>query len=130
MTLWGGRFGAETDGLMREFGDSIRFDQRLYVADIQGSVAYAGGLARAGLITAGEHDQLVTGLAQVQAEFDAGTFQIQPGDEDIHTAVERGWANWWGRWRASCTPAAPATTRWPPTCASICWTRWPRCARL
>jgi argininosuccinate lyase len=36
-----------------------------------------------------ERDQLVTGLEQVRAEFDAGTFNIQPGDEDIHTAVER-----------------------------------------
>jgi len=89
MTLWGGRFTEETDALMRRFGDSIGFDRRLYAADIRGSVAYAGGLARAGLITAEERDQLTAGLEQVRAEFGAGTFQIQPGDEDIHTAVER-----------------------------------------
>ena len=89
MTLWGGRFTQETDALMRRFGDSIGFDRRLYAADIRGSVAYAGGLARAGLITAEERDQLTAGLEQVRAEFEAGTFQIQPGDEDIHTAVER-----------------------------------------
>jgi argininosuccinate lyase len=89
MTLWGGRFVAETDELMRRFGDSIGFDQRMYAADIQGSIAYAGALARVGLITAAEREQLISGLEQVRAEFDAGTFQIQPGDEDIHTAVER-----------------------------------------
>jgi argininosuccinate lyase len=89
MTLWGGRFTQETDVLMRRFGDSIGFDRRLYAADIRGSIAYAGGLARAGLITAEERDQLTAGLEQVRAEFEAGTFQIQPGDEDIHTAVER-----------------------------------------
>jgi len=89
MTLWGGRFGAETDELMRRFGDSIGFDRRMYGADIRGSVAYARGLARAGLITTEERDQLVAGLEQVRAEFDADTFQVQPGDEDIHTAVER-----------------------------------------
>jgi argininosuccinate lyase len=93
MALWGGRFSAEptaaTDELMRQFNDSIGFDRRMYRADVQGSIAYAGALAQAGLITTEERDQLVAGLEQARAEFDAGTFQIQPGDEDIHTAVER-----------------------------------------
>jgi argininosuccinate lyase len=89
MALWGGRFTAATDELMRRFNDSIGFDWRLYGTDIRGSIAYAGALARAGLITAEERDQLIAGLEQVCAEFDAGTFQIKPGDEDIHTAVER-----------------------------------------
>jgi argininosuccinate lyase len=99
MRLWGGRFAAEPAAasderlfftrLMQRFNDSIEFDRRLYEADVRGSVAYAGALAQAGVITATEHEQLVTGLGQVQDEFDAGTFQIEPGDEDIHTAVER-----------------------------------------
>jgi argininosuccinate lyase len=89
MTLWGGRFATEADELLRRFGDSIKFDQRLYAADIRGSVVYAAELARADLITGVECDQLLRGLEQVKAEFDAGAFQVQPGDEDIHTAVER-----------------------------------------
>jgi argininosuccinate lyase len=89
MTLWGGRFAEETDELMRRFNNSIGFDRRMYGADIRDSTAYAGALARAGLITSEERDQLVAGLEQVRAEFDASTFHIQPGDEDIHTAVER-----------------------------------------
>jgi argininosuccinate lyase len=89
MTLWGGPFSAATDELMRRFNDSIGFDWRMYRADIRGSVAYAAALARAGLITTEERDQLTAGLEQVRAEFDAGTFQVRPGDEDIHTAVER-----------------------------------------
>lgn len=89
MTLWEGRFVTATDRLMRHFNDSISFDRRMYRADVRGSIAYAAALARVGLITPEERDQLVAGLEQVRAEFDAGTFQIQPGDEDIHTAVER-----------------------------------------
>jgi argininosuccinate lyase len=89
MTLWGGRFTEERDELLKKFGDSIAFDQRLYAADVRGSVVYAAELARTGLITDEECDQLVKGLEQVKAEFDATTLQIQPGDEDIHTAVER-----------------------------------------
>ncbi|MCX7680349.1 MAG: argininosuccinate lyase [Anaerolineae bacterium] len=89
MKLWGGRFAAASDELMQRFGNSIGFDQRLYAADIRGSIAYAGALARAGLITAAELEQLTRGLEQVRAEFEAGTFQLLPDDEDIHTAVER-----------------------------------------
>jgi argininosuccinate lyase len=87
--LWGGRFGAGPDELMRRFGDSIGFDIRLWEADIAGSQAYARALARAGVITEDVCDRLLAGLAGVQAEFAAGRFQVQPGDEDIHTAVER-----------------------------------------
>jgi argininosuccinate lyase len=89
MPMWGGRFASATDELMKHFNDSIGFDQRMYAADIRASVAYAGALQQADLITAAEHDQLVSGLEQVRAEFDAGDFGILPGDEDIHTAVER-----------------------------------------
>jgi argininosuccinate lyase len=89
MALWGGRFRTATDELMRRFNDSIGFDRRMYAADVLGSVAYAGALARAGLITTEERDQIVVGLEQVRSEFDAGDFQVQPADEDIHTAVER-----------------------------------------
>ncbi len=89
MALWGGRFTQGTDELMKRFNDSIGFDRRMYAADIQGSIAYARALARAGLITGDERDQLLAGLKQVRAEFDGGSFQLEAGDEDIHTAVER-----------------------------------------
>lgn len=89
MTLWGGCFSGETDMLMRRFSDSIEIDRRMYTADIEGSIAYAGALGQAGLISEEERLALVAGLEEVRAEFDAGTFQVEPGDEDIHTAVER-----------------------------------------
>jgi argininosuccinate lyase len=89
MSLWNGRFAEKADELARRFGDSIGFDCRLASADIQGSIAYARALAQANLLTAWEHDQIVRGLEEVRAEFASGTFQIKPGDEDIHTAIER-----------------------------------------
>ncbi len=89
MTLWGGRFQAPTDEHMRRFNDSISFDQRMYSADIQASMAYARALARTGLLTEEELDQLAAGLEQVHDEFTAGAFEFELGDEDIHTAVER-----------------------------------------
>ncbi|MCJ7738570.1 MAG: argininosuccinate lyase, partial [Anaerolineae bacterium] len=89
MPLWGGRFKSGPDALLKEFGDSFRFDRRLFAADIRGSIAYASALEQAGLITADELTQLVTGLERVCDEFENDTFQTRPGDEDIHTAVER-----------------------------------------
>ena len=57
--------------------------------DIRGSQAYARALCGSGLLTAAERDSLVDGLGRVGAEWAAGSFEIKPGDEDIHTANER-----------------------------------------
>jgi argininosuccinate lyase len=89
MKLWGGRFEGKTDELMWQFNASISFDRRLWAADVQGSIAYAKALARASLITDAERDTLIGGLNAVRDEFEAGAFTFRPGDEDIHTAVER-----------------------------------------
>jgi argininosuccinate lyase len=87
--LWGGRYGVETDALMEQFGDSIRFDWRLYRADVRGSQAYARALVRAGILTEEEGQQIRGGLDRVLDEFESGAFAFAPSDEDIHTAVER-----------------------------------------
>ena len=89
MKLWGSRLQKKTDSLMERFNASIGFDRRLWAADIRGSMAYVQALERAGLITTEERDELLRGLEMVQAEFAEDRFQIQPTDEDIHTAVER-----------------------------------------
>ena len=87
--LWGGRFSGDTDALMRRFQDSIYFDVRLWAADIEGSMAYAKALARAGVISEEEADVLQDGLDEIRAEFSQNRFELKAGDEDIHTAVER-----------------------------------------
>ncbi|MCX7852390.1 MAG: argininosuccinate lyase [Caldilineales bacterium] len=87
--LWGGRFQGDTDPLMAQFNNSIGFDKRLCQADILGSQAYAEALFDAGILTAEELRQIVWGLDRVLDEWMSGRFEIKPGDEDIHTAVER-----------------------------------------
>lgn len=88
-SLWGGRFAEAANPLLRQFNDSIPFDKRLWLEDIFGSMAYANAIADAGLISTQERDILISGLEQVAEEWRGGQFQIAPGDEDIHTAVER-----------------------------------------
>jgi argininosuccinate lyase len=87
--LWGGRFQGQTDLLMEQFQDSLSFDQRLYLADIRGSQAYAQALVGAGILTSTECQAIQNGLDQVLQQFESGRFAFAPGDEDIHTAVER-----------------------------------------
>ncbi|KAI0082746.1 argininosuccinate lyase [Panus rudis PR-1116 ss-1] len=87
--LWGGRFTGKTDPLMHEFNQSLRYDKRMYAADIQGSIAYAKALQLVGILTEQERDKIVQGLTDVKKEWEDGVFEIQPDDEDIHTANER-----------------------------------------
>lgn len=87
--MWGGRFTKDIDDAFARLNASFGFDWRLYDVDIRGSMAYAKALARVGIVTDAERDTLIDGLQRVKVEFDAGTFEAQPGDEDIHTAVER-----------------------------------------
>ena len=87
--LWGGRYSGATDEMMWAFNASIGFDIRLAEADIKGSIAYARALQRVGVITEEEAQALVDGLRAVGKEFSRGEFDIRPGDEDVHTAVER-----------------------------------------
>jgi argininosuccinate lyase len=89
MKLWGGTFSEPPDALAYRFNASLGFDQRLWDADIRGSIAWAGALARAGVLTQPEAEHITSGLRQLHAEFAGGNFAFQPSDEDIHTAVER-----------------------------------------
>jgi argininosuccinate lyase len=88
-TLWGGRFSGPPDELLRRFGDSLPFDLRLAAVDVRGSIAYAGALERAGAIDGAERAELAAGLEAVGAALAAGSFAPGPGDEDVHTVVER-----------------------------------------
>ena len=89
MKLWGGRFTASPDELAAQFNQSLFFDQRLAEVDVQGSIAWAQGLQKAGVLTTEETSQIVQGLQTILEDILAGSFQPDDNDEDIHTAVER-----------------------------------------
>ena len=88
-TPWGGRFQSAPAELMERFNASIGFDRKLLAADIAGSVAYARALQRAGVLSAGELEQIEAGLKQVQEEFSAPDCALPDALEDIHMAVEQ-----------------------------------------
>jgi len=88
MKLWGGRFHKNTVFTAQDFTASIPFDRRMYKQDINGSIAHATMLAKCGIITEEEKDQIIAGLREILAEIEAGTFEFKVELEDIHMNVE------------------------------------------
>jgi argininosuccinate lyase len=86
---WAGRFTERADAAAERFTGSLGFDRRLWPHDIDGSVAWARALARAGILTEDERDRIVKGLEAVRGELAAGTFPFRAELEDIHMNIER-----------------------------------------
>jgi argininosuccinate lyase len=86
--LWGGRFSEATDAFVQRFTASVQFDQRMAAQDIKGSLAHADMLCRVGVLDAAELEEIEQGLAQIQAEIDAGSFQWSIELEDVHMNIE------------------------------------------
>ncbi len=89
MKLWGGRFTKETDDLAYAFNESLSFDQRLYRQDIEGSIAHVTMLAKQGILTEEERDQIIQGLEGIRADIESGVLVPDPTQyEDIHSFIE------------------------------------------
>ena len=86
--LWGGRFTKETDKLVYNFNASISFDQKFYKQDIRGSKAHVRMLAKQGILTEEERDQILEGLDGILADVESGKLEITAEYEDIHSFVE------------------------------------------
>ncbi len=86
--MWGGRFASGPDAIMEEINASIGYDRKLYGQDIAGSKAHAAMLAEKGIISKEDAAKILTGLDQVKAEIDGGTFEFKRSLEDIHMNVE------------------------------------------
>ena len=86
--MWGGRFSEATDAFVAEFTASVQFDQRFYKQDIAGSIAHATMLAKVGVLTTEERDDIIQGLNTIQAEIEAGQFEWRIDLEDVHMNIE------------------------------------------
>ncbi len=86
--LWGGRFTKETDQLVYNFNASITFDLKFYKQDIAGSIAHVTMLAKQGILTEQERDDIIRTLQEIQADVESGKLVITSEYEDIHSFVE------------------------------------------
>src|ERR1700704_1020133 len=86
--MWKGRFQEETAPTVQRFTESVSFDWRLYKFDIQGSIAHAAALEKAGLLTAQEQQAIESGLQSILKEIEQGDFPFQIELEDVHMNIE------------------------------------------
>jgi len=84
-----GRFQESMSTLLRDYGESISFDRRLYRHDIIGSIAHARALRNAGFISPTEFDSIEGGLNAIAGEIERGEFTFSVDLEDIHMNIEK-----------------------------------------
>ena len=85
---WDGRFAEKTHRSVEVFTSSIGFDRRLYLYDIEGSIAHCRMLARQSIISTDEASTIVKGLGRIARDMKRGLFEPDEALEDIHMNIE------------------------------------------
>jgi argininosuccinate lyase len=89
MKTWGGRFTGKIDDTFERFNNSLPVDQRLIFEDIDGSVAYATALEKAGILGHEELKQICNGLREIKQRIEDDPNWLKGSSaEDVHTYVE------------------------------------------
>jgi argininosuccinate lyase len=73
---------------VKRYTASVGFDQRLWRADIDGSLAHAAMLAAQGIISPADLQAIETGLGQIRQEIESGSFDWKLDLEDVHLNIE------------------------------------------
>ncbi len=87
--LWGGRFEDAPAEFTQEFGASLPVDKRMWESDIAGSKAHAKMLAKQGIISEKDAEDIRSGLDDIARQIEDGSFDFEIEDEDIHMSIER-----------------------------------------
>jgi argininosuccinate lyase len=85
---WSALFSEPMSDLVKRYTASVGFDQRLWRADIAGSLAHAEMLAAQGILSAEDHAAIQRGLNEIATEIDAGQFEWKLDLEDVHLNIE------------------------------------------
>ena len=85
---WSALFSEPMSELVKRYTASVGFDQRLWRADIDGSVAHADMLATQGLISAQDLADIRRGLGTIAEDIEAGRFEWKLELEDVHLNIE------------------------------------------
>ena len=85
---WSALFSEPMSELVKRYTASVFFDQRLWLADITGSLAHAEMLAAQNIISQADRADIERGLAQIRNEIEAGSFEWKLDLEDVHLNLE------------------------------------------
>ncbi|WP_125567781.1 argininosuccinate lyase [Companilactobacillus insicii] len=86
--LWGGRFQAQAEAWVDEFGASISFDQLMADEDIEGSLAHVKMLKKTKILNEVDSNKIIAGLEELQQELHNGQLEFTVENEDIHMNIE------------------------------------------
>ena len=85
---WSALFNEPMSELVQRYTASVGFDQRLWRADIEGSLAHAQMLATQGVISAQDLADIRRGMQTIREEIEAGRFEWKLALEDVHLNIE------------------------------------------
>ena len=85
---WSALFSEPVSELVQRYTASVGFDQRLWRADIQGSLAHADMLQAQGILSAQDGADIQRGLTQIAQEIENGQFEWKLELEDVHLNIE------------------------------------------
>ncbi len=89
MKTWGGRFTEPIDATFERFNSSFDIDRRLLFEDIEGSIAYAAALEKAGILSLEELRQIGKGLSEIKKRAEKEPEWLEShSSEDVHSFVE------------------------------------------
>jgi argininosuccinate lyase len=66
---------------MHEFNQSLKYDKRMYAADVKGSIAFSKALLKAGILNENEQKEITRGLKEVEGEWARGEVRL------VHTST-------------------------------------------
>jgi len=86
--MWSGRFRQPLDPRFEQWQRSFPFDRKLLQFELEASSAHAETLRAAGVLSADEHRQVLSGLAQISAAEQEPGYMDDAEAEDVHHFVE------------------------------------------
>ncbi len=85
---WSALFSEPMSELVQRYTASVGFDQRLWRADIDGSLAHARMLAAQQIIGPNDLADIERGMAQIVSDIESGAFEWKLELEDVHLNIE------------------------------------------
>ena len=91
--MWAGRFEKATDKEVNDYNSSLPFDCKMYSQDIEGSIAHSQMLAKQGVISQKDADDIKSGLLSIKEDVESGKLTFDSDAEDIHMFIEEELTN-------------------------------------
>ena len=100
--VWGGRFQKKSSDLLQKINNSIDFDYKLALQDINLNIHYSKSLRKAKIISDGEYKTIKKALSEIHEQIINGKFKFSSDFEDIHMNIEMSLKkNWYAFRKAS-----------------------------